>query len=322
MPDAIERTVAFHALLFVLPDNQGDGLIGIVCRLRNGNQSGKRLHIQLEAAEIGLLPVGALVAISRAGTRIPVGFGRKQHIVGCLETIFLIELKHLLVIRLLQDLRRDIQIAEIILYPPLVADRERDGVPLLYLPPEIHHQDLFFPLKIQRLLPFLHLPDFQPRVQAEGKHLRCGKSRPLHPDNRTDRFGLLLHRNIVPVDHHLRHMDIFIVDACVQSAHLPLPENRTHMPVTRRPCQQEHAERKEQPRIMAPSGIRQPLEQEDRKKDETQTGKEIDRPVVQDQLQATEPDNRRFEQRQVIHHIIEQVIELILYIKQRQPDIP
>ena len=73
---------------------------------------------------------------------------------------------------------------------------------------------------------------------------------------------------------------------------------------------------------MAPSGIRQPLEQEDRKEDESQTGKEINRPVIQDQLQAAESDNRRFEQRQVIHHIIEQVVELILYIKQGQPNIP
>ena len=94
------------------------------------------------------------------------------------------------------------------------------------------------------------------------------------------------------------------------------------MPVTRRPRQQEHTKRKEQPRIMAPSGIRQPLEQEDRKEDESQTGKEINRPVIQDQLQATESDNRRFEQRQVIHHIIEQIVELILYIKQGQPNIP
>ena len=40
---------------------------------------------------------------------------------------------------------------------------------------------------------------------------------------------------------------------------------------------------------MAPSGIRQPLEQEDRKEDESQTGKEINRPVIQDQLQALNP---------------------------------
>ena len=73
---------------------------------------------------------------------------------------------------------------------------------------------------------------------------------------------------------------------------------------------------------MASPSIRQPLEQEDRKEDESQTGKEINRPVIQDQLQATESDNRRFELRQVIHHIIEQVVELILYIKQGQPNIP
>ena len=73
---------------------------------------------------------------------------------------------------------------------------------------------------------------------------------------------------------------------------------------------------------MASPSIRQPLEQEDRKEDESQTGKEINRSVVLDQLQVTEPDDRRFEQRQVIHHIIEQVVELILYIKQGQPNIP
>ena len=117
-------------------------------------------------------------------------------------------------------------------------------------------------------------------------------------------------------------MDIFIIDTCVQSTHLPFPQNRTHMPEARRTCQQEHAERKEQPRIMAPFSIRQPPEQKDRKEDESQSGKEINRPVVQDQLQVAEPDDRRFEQRQVIHHIIEQVVELILYIKQGQPDIP
>ena len=73
---------------------------------------------------------------------------------------------------------------------------------------------------------------------------------------------------------------------------------------------------------MAPPGIRQPLEQEDRKEDKSQSGKKIDSPVVQHQLRTAEPDNRRFEQRQVIGHIIEQVIKLILYIEQCQPDIP
>ena len=73
---------------------------------------------------------------------------------------------------------------------------------------------------------------------------------------------------------------------------------------------------------MAPPGIRQPLEQKDRKEDKPQSGKKVDSPVVQHQLRTAEPDNRRFKQRQVIRHIIEQIIKLILYIEQCQPDIP
>ena len=138
MPDAIERTITFHTLLFVFSDNKGNGLIGIVCWLRNRNQSGKRLHIQPKTTEIGLLPIRTLVAIPRSGTRIPIGFGRKQHIIWCLKTIFLIKLKHFLIMRLLQDLLRDIQITKIIFYPPFITDRKRNGITLFYLPSEIH----------------------------------------------------------------------------------------------------------------------------------------------------------------------------------------
>ena len=98
---ALSLDVYKRQLLLVFPDNQGNGLIRIVCRLRNRDQPGKRLHIQSKTAEIGLLPVRTLVAIPRSGTWIPIGFRRKQHIIGCLETIFLIKLKHFLIIRLL-----------------------------------------------------------------------------------------------------------------------------------------------------------------------------------------------------------------------------
>ena len=73
---------------------------------------------------------------------------------------------------------------------------------------------------------------------------------------------------------------------------------------------------------MASPSIRQPLEQEDRKEDESQTGKRNKSLGGLRSAQVTEPDDRRFEQRQVIHHIIEQIVELILYIKQGQPNIP
>ena len=93
MPDTIERTIALEALLLIPPDNQRNRLIGGITRLRNGNQPGQRLHIQPETAEIGLLPIRTHVAVCCAGTGIPICLGCKQHIVGCLETIFLIYLQ-------------------------------------------------------------------------------------------------------------------------------------------------------------------------------------------------------------------------------------
>ena len=91
--------------------------------------------------------------------------------------------------------------------------------------------------------------------------------------------------------------------------------------ISGRPTYQQHTKRKEQPRIITARRIGQPPEQKDRKKDKSQSGKEIDRPVIQYNFQIGKAHDSRFNQRQTISHIIEQVIKLIADIKQCQPDI-